>query len=304
MQAWRVLPVMAFRQLGAGGCAGSLLAAALLLAAPLQDAALSAQAGTSGGPGARAQGKMVPGAPPLRGLVVCERSGAIHLARLGEKSTTVLAPAGAWPRFSPDGSLVAFLRGPEVVLLPVTGGVPRRLATATAPRALAFAPGGGSIFFTDGAAVRSVDPLSGATRLVLEEAGALELDAAPDGTIVFTTRELGGYAIRGYDPAARRGWRIAGGCAASLSPDGRTVTCNAGDHRSLTLLERGRGGRVAVLPAPPGLRLDNQSWSNHPDWVVSVAERTGAILAQQVSTGLAWEIVAGGCDRPDLFVLP
>ena len=252
----------------------------------------------------RAAARVVPGMPPLRGLVVCEGDGGVRLAHIGTAGTTLLAPGGAWPRFSPDGTLVAFLRGREVMVAPVAGGAPRFLAAASAPRALAFGPGGASVLFTDAGAVRAVDLSTRAVATLLDGAGALELDAAPDGTVVFTVKAPGGFAIRGYDPAARRGWRIAAGCSASLSPDGRRVTCNAGDHRSLGLLRREDGARAGALPAPPGLRLDNHFWSNHPDWVAGVQEGTGAILVQQLSSGLAWQVVAGGCDRPDLFVLP
>lgn len=286
-----------------GGIPLVVLAAALG-AGPQLDAPRPAAPGTPGAAAGRVAARLAAGPPPIRGLVACERPGGIHLARLGEQGATVLSPSGAWPRFSPDGRQVAFLRGRDIMLAAVDGGAPRRLATVAAPRALAFAPGGGSVLFTDGGAVRTVDLRSGATASLLEGVEALELDAAADGTIVFTTREWGRFAIRGFDPATRRGWRIAAGCSASLSPDGRLVTCNAGDHRALALVERERGRPAAAVVAPPGLRLDNQFWSNHPDWIVSVQQGSGAILAHQVSTGLAWKIVAGGCDRPDLFVLP
>jgi hypothetical protein len=52
------------------------------------------------------------------------------------------------------------------------------------------------------------------------------------------------------------------------------------------------------------LRLDNQQWSNRPEWIMTVREGPRRdILAQRVADGRVWRLTDDGdADRPDLFV--
>lgn len=239
----------------------------------------------------------------VQGKIVFQRPDGIYLVRLGGREPERIASPGEFPRWSPDGRAIAFLQSNRVMRLRLDGGGLEALAEVFAPRALAWHPSGEEIYFTDGQLIRAVNVHTRAARDVVSGHAYRELDVAPDGRLAVTIRGRG-VSIMGFDPAAGRSWRIAGGCSASLSPDGKRVTNNEGDHRKLAIRDAASGARLGTVNAPPGLAFDNQWWSNDPNWLASKSE--GLFEDVFVHDLLKNEAVRvtfiGQCDRPDLFV--
>ncbi|HOW97263.1 MAG TPA: lysylphosphatidylglycerol synthase domain-containing protein [Kiritimatiellia bacterium] len=239
----------------------------------------------------------------VRGRVVFQRPDGIYVVRLGARDPERIVSPGEFPRWSPDGRDIAFLQSNRVMRLRLDGGEPEALADAFAPRALAWHPSGREIYFTDGLLIRAVNVETRAARDVLSGHVFRELDVAPDGRLAATVRGRG-VSIMGFDPGAGRSWRIAGGCSASLSPDGNRVTNNEGDHRRLSIRDAVSGARLGTVNAPAGMAFDNQWWSNDPNWLASRSE--GLFEDVFVHDLLKNEAVrvtfVGQCDRPDLFI--
>lgn len=241
----------------------------------------------------------------VRGRVVFERPDGIYAAALGETAPVHLASHGSFPRWSPDGRHVAFLQSNRVTRIARGGGPPEPLAEVFAPRALAWHPSGAEIYFTDGQLVRAVHVETRAVRDVISGHPFREIDIAPDGRLAATVRGRG-ISIMGFDPASGRSWRIAGGCSASLSPDGKRVTNNEGDHRKLSIRDFESGARLGTVNAPPGLAFDNQFWSNDAGWMASRSEGPFEdIFVHDILKNEAVRVTfSGDCDRPDFFVEP
>jgi len=185
------------------------------------------------------------------------------------------------------------------------GGEIRSAASAENPRALAWHPDGEQIFFTDGREVRRVNLRTGTMDTVARGHRFLELDVAADGRrLVATVKTTFRYRMIVIDPSSGQSRELASGCSASFSPDGRLVTVNGDDHRRLLLCDSETGKVRMEMDAPPKLAFDNQFWSNHPQWIVSLSEGDGGnVFIHQVNRNRSYQVTSGGgCDRPDLFV--
>jgi len=229
------------------------------------------------------------------GIYMRESAGGEHL----------LAAQGAYPRFSPDGTTVAFVRDKALWTVPAAGGSARRIANAKQPRAVCWHPDGNSIFFTDGESVRRAFPDDGHVAVICSGTRILELDVARGGTLMIgTVKELGGYRLELFDLPSGGGRKLASGCSASLSPDGSRATANQGGHESLIILDVRTGETLDRLAAPEGVTLDNQFWSNHPDWISGISEGAARDVYLYDLPGKRTLRLTGtgDCDRPDVFV--
>ncbi|MBP7276101.1 MAG: hypothetical protein KBA51_07850 [Kiritimatiellae bacterium] len=240
-----------------------------------------------------------------RARLLYERADGVYLCEPGARHAERIAQGGSRPHWSPDGTSVVFIRGTEVTVRNLADRTERVVARGKTPRVALFHPSGKEIWFLDGHAVRAVHQAGGASREILSGADFRELDIAPDGSFVaVTVKRRIGYQVERHDPATGHTIRIGRGCSASVSPDGRFITVNAGNHRQLSLRDSRTGREARTLPAPPGMSFDNQRWSNHPDWIVSIREgERRHVLLHRVGDGRSWRITAhDDCDRPALFV--
>lgn len=239
----------------------------------------------------------------MDGWIVYERPQGIFKTRIGTLEPVRLASPGRFPRWSPDGRHVAFLQEDRLMLMQADGSGQQILARVREPRALAFHPSGAAVYFTDGTLIRAVDIESRAVRDVASGFRFRELDVAPDGRLVATIRARG-VSMMGIDPASGRQWPIATGCSASLAPDGRRVTNNQGNHRTLAIRDFASGALLGSVDAPPGLAFDNQFWSNRDGWLASKSEGAFAdIFVHDVEANMAVRVTfCRDADRPDLFV--
>ncbi len=244
--------------------------------------------------------------PDLAGArLLYQRPDGIYLRTAAKPEAEKIVGDAAYPRWAPDGQSFAFLRGNRVMLYRFSDRSARELAVAEKGRAVAFHPGGGEVWFTDGDAVKAVSVEGGASRVALSGARVLELDFAPDGTfLAATVPALGGYRVARFELPGGVRRDIARGCSAGVTADGGRILVNLDGHTRLALFDATSGERVAEIAAPPGFKLDNQKWSNHPDWLAAVTEgRRQDIVIQRASDGRVWRVTSeGDADRPDLRV--
>lgn len=234
--------------------------------------------------------------------LVYEGPGGIYLQFPGEKAS-LIAEGGKWPRWSPDGSWIAFLKGKQVLRLDTESGKVHPLADTSTPKTLAVSPTGKEVWFSEGRKVKAVDIQSRDVRVLAEDGEFLEIDSGPEGNTLVATVKSFGYKVKVFDLVSGEIRSLGKGCSASLSPDGKQATNNLDGHKELALVKIEDGSRIKTLPAPKGSLTDNQFWSNHPDWVVSIDEEHGAVFAHRVSDGKVWQLSGGPkADRPDLWV--
>lgn len=256
--------------------------------------------------GAGPEGGVLPVIPPpgLAGAAVYECGDGICRTTLETGAETLLTDHGRYPRWSPDGEHVAFLRGTRIMLMRADGSGEELLTRAEKPGALNYHPGGKEILFTEGKEVKSVSLASGEVTSLLRGRKFMEIDVSPAGDRLIATVKDAGFRIFAFDLAAGTERSLAKGCSASLSPDGSLFTRLDRSHTRLDLRTWTDGTVKSVIGAPRGLKFDNQFWSNHPDWVASRSEGDEEdIYAHQVSTGRAVRITSSGnADRPDLHL--
>jgi hypothetical protein len=239
--------------------------------------------------------------PELRDArLAFQRKGQIVVSSPLSKGKETEVTTGTWPRWSPDGTWVAFLDGNRVSRILIESGEVEVLSEVRNPRTLAVPKLGNEVIFTDGNLVKSVNVDTGGVRILEEGRALLEIDVVGD-VILGTQKVLGGFRVNSSSGKEEKNY--GKGCSASFSPDGTRVTRNEGDHTRLAVLDAESGEQVLMLPAPPGRKTDNQFWSNHPDWVVSMDEDSGHIYAHRISDLSVFRISkSGNGDRPDLWV--
>lgn len=145
--------------------------------------------------------------------IVFSYHGDIWIANRDGSSPTRLTAHVArdsFPRFSPDGKLVAFssnrFGNDDIFVVPVTGGEPRQLTFNTTGDVVQYwtPDGKGIVFNTQG---RSTSPWRSPLHIVSVDGGlprAMEMDTAntgmvkQDGSVVAFTRKGGAYWRKGY----------------------------------------------------------------------------------------------------------
>jgi len=232
-----------------------------------------------------------------------QRPDGIYLAKPSDGHTVRVTINAAYPRWFPDGRRFVFIRQDRVMLHDTTDASERELAHSSQIRALAVNRANGDVFLATANGTYRIAPGSGNTEPVPVGGPAYELSAC--GPVLITTERLPlrGFGIKRYSLATDDESILLGrGCSASLSPNGTRATLNLNGHRELALLDVRTGDTLATLSAPPDTQLDNQYWSNHPDWITAVSHK-GDIFLQRVTDGTCWRITrTGDADRPDLFV--
>jgi uncharacterized protein (TIRG00374 family) len=226
---------------------------------------------------------------------------------IGKKLPVRLTHSGSYPRWSPDGRWIAFVRGKAIMRMASDGKNVQVMVKAQTPRAVAWAPDGREVVFTDGKAVKAVHLDTLAVETLIKGSKFLEIDMArsSQGNIIAATvKTVFSFQVKTFNLKTGKNRAIARGCSASLSPDGQLATVNADSHEQLDLYWVHSGVKKGQIDAPHNLKFDNQYWSNRQDWIVSKSEGMRAnIFVHHVRTNRALQVTfSGDCDRPDLYI--
>lgn len=241
----------------------------------------------------------------IAGKVVYQRPDGIYVVGLHGDRPRRIVENGSYPRWSPDGRLIAFVRGNAIMTVAADGGKPRQIAEAQQARAVCFAPDGRAVFFSDGNRLRRVALETPAVSEVLQDGEFREIDVAAGGRrLAATIRTPFGLKVRAFDLRNGASRTVASGCSASMPPDGTLITVNGGGHERLFFHRWDNLHRTGFISAPPGMQFDNQYWSNHRQWIVSIAEGTRQdVYVHHVPSDTAYRVTdSGDCVRADLHV--
>lgn len=234
---------------------------------------------------------------------VFESDQGIFIQKSNQPEARLLVEGAKWPRFGPNGDVVAFLRGNEVCLITLDTKEIQVLAETSTPKTLVVTASGEEIWFSEGKEMKAVKIDSGEIRSLVNDGEFLEVDAGPDGKTLLATVKSLGFRVKWFDLSNNTSKTLDKGCSASLSPDGFLATNNVDGHKRLAILNVNDGSLKTSVLAPQGIHTDNQFWSNHADWIASIDEDAGHILAHRVSDGKVWKLSnKDGGDRPDLWI--
>ena len=239
------------------------------------------------------------------GRIVFQRPDGIYTVGIEDRLPHRLAERGTYPRWSPDGKLIAFVDGNNIMLIPSGGGNPEIIAKASNARALCFDPSGKSVLFTDGDTLRRVDIKGKKVSTVLKGYAFREVDAAGDGSrLAATVKTPFGFKVLAFDLRTGQNRKVDSGCSASLSPVGNRITVNGPKHLILKLYKWDSLQQAGQITAPTGAKFDNQFWSNRRNWIVSISEGDRHdIYIHHVPSDTAYRITStGDCNRGDLFI--
>jgi Tol biopolymer transport system component len=264
------------------------------------------------------------------------RSGA---AELREVPLTSLPGFEMFPSFSPDGEAVAFMwnggeeRGPRnfrVYLMPVKGGVPRRLTQDLPAGEIspAWSPKGDQIALVaglmDSQSLYLVSPINGESRQVgpIHTMFGSALSWSPDATeIVVSHRETEDQPYSIYAISLETGMRrrmtqpaagILGDVASAFSPDGRSLALvrsqsqldsdlyvmprKGGEPKRLTT-DRADIQGIAWMPVGNQILMSSRRKGPLQLWRVAAA-RGATELVAGVSSGISFPAVARAPGRP------
>ncbi len=239
------------------------------------------------------------------GWLVFQRPEGIFKGHSRGKEAQLLATNGRYPRWSPDGRFIAFIRGSNIMLMKSDGSKMRSIAEGRNIRAVCFHPRGRKLLYIDADRVQSVRIKDGRINTLLTNHDFRELDIANDGkSLVATVKTLLGFQVKFFSLDSNNSTTIGRGCSATTSPNGNYVTINGAQHRELLLYHLDSKSLVHKLQSPPGTSFDNHYWTNHPAWLVSSVDQQGMnIFLHHVKSGTFYQLTSfGDCDRGDFFV--
>ncbi len=241
----------------------------------------------------------------LSAKIVYQRPDGLYVLQIGDSRPQRITDHGSHPRWSPDGKQITYVHDNTIMLISDAEQNPIRLATAERAKAVVFEPDGKSVIFTNGQKLQKVEITSGKVTTLLENKKIKEIDtSAAINRLAMTIRSGFGFSVMTLDTASNKLRKVAKGCSASLSPDGNVVTVNDRDHTRLHMYNWKTLQKVGHISSPPGLKFDNQFWSNHPQWLVSTSEgQTHDIFIHHLSSDSSFQLTStGDSDRADLYV--
>ncbi|MDF3129388.1 hypothetical protein P0Y35_09295 [Kiritimatiellaeota bacterium B1221] len=252
----------------------------------------------------------------VEGFVVFERlsekNKGIWIQKLGHDRMRRLTTGGRFPRFSPDGETIFFLRGDnEVYRISKKGGDETKLLEwEERIPGIAVHPKNSEILFISA---------SGIWRLNLETLDVTKLEAAPESPAAIDLDEKMNIIISTYEGRHHRIWkqqtedirhsaweRVEPGCSAALSPDGKLFSDNNNRHTYMEI-KSFKTNEVLhqVQTYPENYLVDNEAWTNLNDWMVFNSDTTKHRFAYLYRMGDEHSLMVTftwDSDRPDAFI--
>jgi hypothetical protein len=248
-------------------------------------------------------------ASEIQGAIVYSRNRHIYIVVIGDWKPIDLG-RGEYARWSPDGKKIAVYDRRKIFVMDMDGSN-RKLVTDEAwgehGGPIEFHPNCREIIFIrrNKRGLWAADISNGRMRKLADSRsytpdriGELGISADGKRMVCRLNRDL--YAI---DLVKKTDHVYAkSACSSGISPDGRWLMNNRGEHKSMDI-RNWDGKRVRVLRSSIG-RWDNQTWSNHKDYICAEGEETGDSYVIKVSANRATRVTwVGSTVYPDLYVM-
>ncbi len=249
----------------------------------------------------------------VRGVAVYELSrdnkhSGIWKTHLGELEAIRLTRDGRYPRLSPDGRLVAFLRGDAQIRLMTIQGRHQRLLHSGSSRipAISYHPNGREIVYLENGEVRSLEIATGRISTLRKIPVPAAVDVSADGRLlIVSTNDKGRHEMHACRLPDGEWIPLGRGCSAAVSPDGSMISDNIDTHRYLRLRGTTDFREAGRVPAPRGMTIDNEAWSNLSDWIAYRSEPRNHRFIWIYHLGDPAPLQATfkrDADRPDVFL--
>lgn len=165
----------------------------------------------------------------LLGLAGCGSSGTGDPSGSEPVEITFESGAGDAPRFSPDGSQIAFIKsdlkgGNDLTVMTKSGDQPTTIAPSQGyPSGAAWSPDGKQIYFSSSGGISVVAASGGMPTLVADDFAASVPDVSPDGkTLVYTSNGSTSTLVDLANPTMPKTLDIVA-TTLRFSPDGKTL---------------------------------------------------------------------------------
>lgn len=240
----------------------------------------------------------------LDGWAVYADDGRVFRCAVDGKPKRLYKGSAEYACWSADGARIFFMkRDGSIWVMGADGDDPRKLRdgkwTEFCPIG-AYRPDGGYVLYVEGKKIYRVAAADGARELIHSGSRSYkgEVAISRDGKRLVARTKTKLYRMR----VGGKETRYAPRCSASISPNGKWLTRNPGDHRT-TVLYTWDGEVHKKLKAPHRHDIDEQKFAvNSDDYIVYSFDERRAIGVMRVEDNHHIAIGDRQADYPDFFV--
>ena len=252
----------------------------------------------------------------VEGFVVFERLGKTHrgiwIQKLGVGKPHCLTPEGRYPRISPDGKTVYFIRGEDMICkIPVSGGqVQVLLKWFERIPAISIHPKRQHVLFICSSGVWTLNTVNlqvSQIESTPNKPAAVDIDE--NDNVVISTVEGRHHSLWKQQALQIHNseWeRVDVGCSACISPGGQYFTDNQNSHEYIEVKSFSTNEVLCRVGTYPEIyHVDNEAWTNLEEWIVFNSETRKARFVWLYKLGdphafkctFTWD-----SDRPDAYI--
>jgi len=210
------------------------------------------------------------------GAMVYSHKGRVYRIDIGATEPTDLGP-GKFARWSKDGKHIAVVDGDDLIVMNADGTDRTTLLDDVYVKdgcPIEFHPDGEHVLFVrrgQPPAMVNIDTKQvHETNLRANYTGELSISA--DGKRMCARL---GHDLFAIDTATGKHRRYGRGCSSNVSPSGKLILQNTGDHRrvAITPWAGGKADHADVRTLSPDKTWDNHHWSNHEHYIAAQGDR-------------------------------
>ena len=248
-------------------------------------------------------------ASEIQGAIIYSRNRHVYMVVIGDWKPIELGK-GEYARWSPDGKKIAVYDRRKIFVMDMDGSN-RRMVTDEAWQKngcpIEFHTNGREIIFfrRNKRGLWAEDISNGKVRKLADFHNySGEPGISADGKRMVCRMDGGVWAI---DLVKKTDFMYGkGGCSSGISPDGKWLINNLDGHKSMSIRswDRKKNTVLRASICQPDGEWDNQTWSNHNDYICAEGGKTGDSYVINISAKRGTRVTrVGSTVYPDLYVI-